>query len=244
MQASHWVPRMVAPSRWAARAGRTDNYRFVGAGRMWAGAGESAVFAPRKVMGKLWEKFCGKLWEVMEGMKSRSISRVLSRATIHLGRLSPNRLLRPTRVRRGPRQMDPYLALLRAGMPSRALLPAPAVRSYRTLSPLADLKRPAVCSLLHLPRGSRPPGVTWHPVLWSPDFPHALLLRTRGCLTDSPPSIVLSFAPQGDGLFVQRAARCSRDSGGEFGRLGGREFICEGVQDGLRITRRRCYADV
>ena len=225
MQASHWVPRMVAPSRWAAKAGRTDNYRFVGAGRMWAGAGKAWVFA---------------LWKVM---KSRSISRVLSRATIHLGRLSPSRLLRPTRIRRGPRQMDPYLALLRAGMPSRACCQRPRCALTAPFHPCRPEKTGGLLSVASA-AGSRPPGVTWHPVLWSPDFPHALLLGTRGCLTDSPPSIVLSFAPQGDGLFVQRAARCSRDSGGEFGRLGGREFICEGVQDGLHVARRRCRADV
>ena len=33
--------------------------------------------------------------------------------------------------------------------------------------------------------GSRPPGVTWHPALWSPDFPPLRLLRKRDCLADS-----------------------------------------------------------
>jgi len=49
-----------------------------------------------------------------------------------------------------------------------------AVRSYRTISPL-----PATLSLVRaggifsaaLSVGSRPPGITWHPALWSPDFP-------------------------------------------------------------------------
>lgn len=47
-----------------------------------------------------------------------------------------------------------------------------AVRSYRTLSPLPVLRR-AIGGLLSaaLVVGSRRPGVTWHPALWSPDFP-------------------------------------------------------------------------
>ncbi len=46
------------------------------------------------------------------------------------------------------------------------------VRSYRTLSPLPDPLR-AIGGLLSaaLVVGLRPPGVTWHPALWSPDFP-------------------------------------------------------------------------
>ncbi len=50
------------------------------------------------------------------------------------------------------------------------------VRSYRTLSPLPDpliLRIKAIGGLLSvaLVVGLRPPGVTWHPALWSPDFP-------------------------------------------------------------------------
>ena len=137
----------------------------------------------------------------------------------------------------------PLFGLAPGGMPSRACCQRPRCALTAPFHPCRPEKTGGLLSVASA-AGSRPPGVTWHPVLWSPDFPHALLLRTRGCLTDSPPSIVLSFAPQGDGLFVQRAARRSRDSGGELGRLGGREFICEGVQDGLRIARRRCRADV
>jgi len=45
-----------------------------------------------------------------------------------------------------------------------------AVRSYRTLSPLPN-KSGGILSVA-LAVGSRPPGVTWHLTLWSPDFPH------------------------------------------------------------------------
>ena len=48
-----------------------------------------------------------------------------------------------------------------------------AVRSYRTFSPLPGL--PGGIFSVALSVGSRPPGVTWHPALRSPDFP-----RCRG----------------------------------------------------------------
>ena len=45
-----------------------------------------------------------------------------------------------------------------------------AVRSYRTFSPLPSQKLGGFLSAA-LSVGSRPPGVTWHPDLRSPDFP-------------------------------------------------------------------------
>jgi len=47
-----------------------------------------------------------------------------------------------------------------------------AVRSYRTLSPL-PVPQAAIGGLLSvaLVVGFHRPGVTWHPALWSPDFP-------------------------------------------------------------------------
>jgi hypothetical protein len=58
-----------------------------------------------------------------------------------------------------------------------------AVRSYRTISPLPA---PTVASeaggifSAALSVGSRPPGITWHPALWSPDFPpFRLMAETR-----------------------------------------------------------------
>ena len=46
-----------------------------------------------------------------------------------------------------------------------------AVRSYRTLSPLPALTRLGGFLSAALVVGLRRPGVTWHPALWSPDFP-------------------------------------------------------------------------
>lgn len=81
-------------------------------------------------------------------------------------------LKQPTRVQYGPYHVNPYLALLRVEFTVPRTVTSRAVRSYRTLSPLPDpITGPsAVCSLLHWSWVS-PPGVTWHPALWSPDFP-------------------------------------------------------------------------
>ncbi len=46
-----------------------------------------------------------------------------------------------------------------------------AVRSYRTISPLPSLACLGGIFSAALSVGSRRPGVTWHPALWSPDFP-------------------------------------------------------------------------
>jgi len=52
------------------------------------------------------------------------------------------------------------------------LLPASAVRSYRTISPLPNtFSGTGGIFSAALSIGSRLPGVTWHPAHWSPDFP-------------------------------------------------------------------------
>ena len=68
--------------------------------------------------------------------------------------------------------MGAYLVLLRVEFTVPRTVTSRAVRSYRTLSPLPDPLR-AIGGLLSvaLVVGSRLPGVTWHPALWSPDFP-------------------------------------------------------------------------
>jgi len=83
--------------------------------------------------------------------------------------------------------MLPYLVLLRVGfaMP-RGVVPARgALLPHRfTITTHALRRRSAVCSLLHYSVGSRRPGVTWHPALWSPDFPRSAC-APRDCLADS-----------------------------------------------------------
>jgi hypothetical protein len=94
------------------------------------------------------------------------------------------RLERPTRKPLRAAGTDPmvralpYLVLLQVGFAVPPRVATGAVRSYRTVSPL-----PAGCSSrrgaadiggllsVALSVGSRPPGVTWHLALWSPDFP-------------------------------------------------------------------------
>ena len=63
-----------------------------------------------------------------------------------------------------------------------------AVRSYRTISPLPALQAGGLFSVA-LSVGSRPPGVTWHLVLWSPDFP-LTNHPASDCLADSRTSVL------------------------------------------------------
>jgi len=65
--------------------------------------------------------------------------------------------------------MFPYLVLLRVGFTMPSNVTTDAVRSYRTISPLPDCSGGLFSAALAV--GFHPPGVTWHPVLWSPDFP-------------------------------------------------------------------------
>src|SRR5687767_1680609 len=71
--------------------------------------------------------------------------------------------------------MRPYLVLLRVGFAVPPSVATGAVRSYRTISPLPSGSLPlGGLFSVALSVGSRRPGVTWHPALWSPDFPRRL----------------------------------------------------------------------
>ena len=67
----------------------------------------------------------------------------------------------------------PYLVLLRVGFTMPSNIATDAVRSYRTISTLPFSPKRTLGGIFSaaLSVGSRPPGVTWHPALWSPDFP-------------------------------------------------------------------------
>ncbi len=82
------------------------------------------------------------------------------------------RLERPTRERRGPRHCSPIWSCSGWGLPCRRVLP-PA-RCALT-APFHPCRRPGGrfggLFSVALSVGSRRPGVTWHPALWSPDFP-------------------------------------------------------------------------
>jgi hypothetical protein len=109
---------------------------------------------------------------------SRPISRVLSWTIIHLGRTSPyassdlpgspcgpqERARRPARF--------PIWSCSRWGLPCRRMLPPARCALTAPFHPCLH-PRGHIGGLLSvaLSVGSRPPGVTWHLALWSPDFP-------------------------------------------------------------------------
>ena len=125
--------------------------------------------------------------------ESWPISRVLSGAIIHLGRTSPyassNLPGSPCGPHVQPKLHAPLFGLAPSGVCRAVPVTSHAVRSYRTLSPLplhpassaSERARMQIGGLLSvaLSVGSRPPGVTWHSALWSPDFP--LPSRDRDC---------------------------------------------------------------
>jgi hypothetical protein len=78
--------------------------------------------------------------------------------------------LAPSALR--PPALLPYLALLQAGFSSRRVLPP--TRCALT-APFHPCRHPCGCLgglfSVALSVGSRPPGVTWRLVHWSPDFP-------------------------------------------------------------------------
>jgi hypothetical protein len=111
---------------------------------------------------------------------SRPVSRVLSRAIIPLGPASPRASSGLPGSAGGHRCVHygtllPYLALLQVGFAVPSSVATDAVRSYRTVSPLPARTHEGtdLGGLLSvaLSVGSRPPGVTWHLVRRSPDFP-------------------------------------------------------------------------
>ncbi len=128
---------------------------------------------------------------------SRPISRVLSRAIIPLGPASPRTssglpggahrpALRPLTAELCW-ALPPYLALLQVGFAVPSLLPRPRCALTAPFHPCRPVTGLGGLLSVALSVGSRPPGVTWHPVCRSPDFPpprtqHA---RSSDCLADS-----------------------------------------------------------
>ncbi len=114
---------------------------------------------------------------------SRSISRVLSRTVIHLGRLSPSASsnLPGNRAGRtyGSNPLPPYLVLLRVGFALPLSLPIARCALTAPFHPYLETRRwlGGIFSVA-LSVGSRLPGVTWHPTQWSPDFPPSTLAWT------------------------------------------------------------------
>ena len=103
---------------------------------------------------------------------SRPISRVLSRAIIHLGPLSPTASSDLPGNARGRGTCSPIWSCSRWGLPCRGVLPPARCALTAPFHPylIAQRTRGGIFSVA-LSVGSRPPGVTWHPARRSPDFP-------------------------------------------------------------------------
>ena len=82
-------------------------------------------------------------------------------------------LKRPTRRHRGPRYGLPIWSCSKWGLPCRKLLPVARCALTAPFHPYPRAINSGVGGIFSvaLSVGSRPPGVTWHPALWSPDFP-------------------------------------------------------------------------
>ena len=94
------------------------------------------------------------------------------------------RLKRPTRIRRGSRHQIPIWSCSGRGLPSPRLLPT--ARCALT-APFHPYLRTGGFLSAALSVGSRPPGVTWHPALRSPDFPPSRRTwRARSVDSDHP----------------------------------------------------------
>ena len=116
---------------------------------------------------------------------SRPVSRVLSWATIPLGCTSPCTSSDLPGNARGPRAAgrsklrptrSPIWPCSGRGLPCRACYQARGAllpHRFTLASPRRTWRFGGLLSVA-LSVGSRPPGVTWRPALWSPDFPPAV----------------------------------------------------------------------
>jgi len=119
----------------------------------------------------------------VEEVGSRPISRVLSWTAIHLGCTSPYTSC-DLPEDDADHAIVPLFGLAPGGVYPATAVTNGAVRSYRTISPLPAPKCLGGIFSAALSVGSRPPGVTWHPALRSPDFPPRRLSRHSDCPAD------------------------------------------------------------
>src|SRR5690606_33791709 len=154
--------------------------------------------------------FGTKVSDTSERVRSRPISRVLSRAAIHLGCASPRTSSDLPGSSCGHTQHSPIRSCSGWGLPCHtryrvrgALLPH--------LFTLTGLASGGIFSVA-LSVGSRLPGVTWHPAQWSPDFPPGLRVPAAAWPTPRRP---LNDFPR-DGKFPaftrEPACACGRHS--------------------------------
>jgi len=82
-------------------------------------------------------------------------------------------LKQPTRIHRGPQHWIPIWSCSRWGLHCHK--PLPDARCALTAPFHPYLIRSGGIFSVALSVGSRLPGVTWHPALWSPDFPPSMM---------------------------------------------------------------------
>ena len=84
-------------------------------------------------------------------------------------------LKRPTREPCGPHERSPIWSCSGWGLPCHACYqPRGALLPHHFTLTGSVYDRTSGIFSVALSMGSRPPGVTWHPALWSPDFPPRL----------------------------------------------------------------------
>ena len=145
-------------------AGRARGPGWIGYHRVPAPAGTGPGTSPRREA-------------ISRGGGSRPVSRVLSGAAIHLRRTSPcacSDLPGSGAGHASPPDGGslPYLVLLRVGFALPPVLPPARCALTAPFHPCrAPSRTRGGLFSVALSVGSRPPGVTWHPALRSPDFP-------------------------------------------------------------------------
>ena len=106
---------------------------------------------------------------------SQPVSRVLSWTAIHLRQVSPPACSDLPESTAGHSYGIPIWSCSGWGLPSPRLLPAVRCALTAPFHPyrhdLVNKSRDGGFLSVALSMGSRPPGVTWHPALRSPDFP-------------------------------------------------------------------------
>ena len=127
------------------------------------------------------------------------ISRVLSWTIIRLGLQSLTGSSNLP-VSDAGHTMETYLVLLRVEFTLLCTVTRHTVRSYRTLSPLPAETGGLLSAALVV--GFTRPGVTWHPTLWSPDFPPPHNEYEAAIVWPTPKSIVLGNDDWRYALFI------------------------------------------
>jgi hypothetical protein len=88
------------------------------------------------------------------------------------GRCVTAGLKQPTREPCGPHASSPIWSCSRWGLPCHACYqPRGALLPHHFTLTCTARKQPGGIFSVALSMGSRPPGITWHLALWSPDFP-------------------------------------------------------------------------